>query len=79
MDILSETMRYLGETRLHVAAVYFMVRRRYYDGRLRMKLVADLEQPAPSAVANMRLGEFSLIGFCLRLFRLLFYCELNCL
>ena len=54
VDILSESMRYLGETRLYVAALYFMIRRRYYSGRLRMKLV-DTSTPVPSA-ANLVLG-----------------------
>lgn len=54
VDILSETMRYLGESRLYIAAVYFMIRRRYYDGRLRMRLVEG--QPVP-AVTNARTGK----------------------
>ena len=50
VDILSETMRYLGETRLYIAAVYFMIRRRFYAGRLRMKLIESDE--APDSVGN---------------------------
>ena len=34
IDILSESMRYLGETRLYVAAVYFIAQKRVYRGRL---------------------------------------------
>ena len=34
VDILSETMRYLGEMRLHIAAVYYIIRRRLYSGKL---------------------------------------------
>lgn len=60
VDILSETMRYLGETRLYIAAVYFMIRRRYYDGRLRMKLVSG--EPVPAA-NNLRTGEDAVIYF----------------
>lgn len=39
IDILSETMRFLGEARLYVAAVYFLVKKQYYRGRLQLKLV----------------------------------------
>lgn len=53
VDILSESMRYLGETRLYIAAVYFMLRRRYYSGRLRMKLLP--EAPVPDCM-NMTEG-----------------------
>ena len=53
VDILSESMRYLGESRLYVAAVYFMIRRRYYNGRLRMKLVSS--EPVPT-VSNLTTG-----------------------
>ena len=38
IDILSESMRFLGELRLYLAAVYFIFRRHRYKGRLRMKL-----------------------------------------
>lgn len=38
VDVLSETMRYLGELRLYVAAAYFIIRRKSYHGVLRMKL-----------------------------------------
>lgn len=55
VDILSESMRYLGETRLYIAAAYFMMRRRYYNGRLRMRLI---ENDVPNAVAaNSTLDE----------------------
>jgi sphingosine kinase len=54
VDILSETMRYLGETRLYIAAVYFMMRRRYYSGRLRMLLQPGA--PVPECT-NMRQAE----------------------
>lgn len=54
VDILSETMRFLGETRLYVAAVYFMMQRRLYTGRLRMKLIDDVPQPT---APNTTLGE----------------------
>jgi diacylglycerol kinase family enzyme len=56
VDILSESMRYLGESRLYIAAVYFMLRRRYYTGRLRMKLV-DACAANPPSCANMTVGE----------------------
>ena len=36
IDILSESLRFLGETRLYAAAVYFILRRRYYKGKLSM-------------------------------------------
>jgi len=38
VDILSEGMRYLGEARLTVAGVYYLVKKKYYYGTLRMKL-----------------------------------------
>jgi len=41
IDILSESMRCIGELRLYVAAVYFILKRRYYSGRLRMSLVRN--------------------------------------
>lgn len=36
VDILSEFMRFLGETRLYVAAAYFIMAKRIYRGRLSM-------------------------------------------
>jgi sphingosine kinase len=41
VDILSESMRCLGEPRLYIAAVYFMLQRNMYRGRLRMKLTNE--------------------------------------
>lgn len=41
IDILSESMRCIGELRLYVAAVYFILKRRYYSGRLRMSLIRN--------------------------------------
>ncbi len=34
VDILSETMRYLGEMRLYLAAVYYIIKKNTYPGRL---------------------------------------------
>ena len=36
IDLLSESMRYLGELRLYLAAVYFVIKKRFYRGRLSM-------------------------------------------
>ena len=36
IDLLSESMRYLGELRLYIAAVYFVIKKRFYRGRLSM-------------------------------------------
>lgn len=44
IDILSESMRFLGEPRMYVAAVYFVMARRFYEGRLCMKLVHSTYQ-----------------------------------
>jgi len=55
VDILSESMRYLGETRLYIAAVYFMALRRHYNGRLRMKLLSAEQAPVPECF-NMRVA-----------------------
>jgi hypothetical protein len=41
IDILSESMRCLGESRMYIAAVYLMLRKWRYRGRLQMKLVGD--------------------------------------
>ena len=41
IDILSETMRYLGELRLYVAAVYYMIKKKKYNGKLSMMLAND--------------------------------------
>lgn len=34
IDLLSESMRYLGEARLYIAAVYFIMKKKFYRGRL---------------------------------------------
>lgn len=39
IDILSEHLRWMGELRLHLAAIYFMLRKRMYHGRMKMKLI----------------------------------------
>jgi len=39
VDILSEFMRFLGETRLYVAAAYFIMAKRLYHARLSMLIV----------------------------------------
>ncbi len=49
IDILSETMRCLGEIRLYIAAVYFVLRKRYYKGKLKLKLVATKDTDIASA------------------------------
>lgn len=36
IDLLSESLRCLGEMRLYLAAAYFIIRKRYYRGRLSM-------------------------------------------
>ena len=36
IDLLSESLRWLGEMRLYLAATYFILRKRYYRGRLSM-------------------------------------------
>eukprot|EP01040_Poterioochromonas_malhamensis_P003207 gene3207-3418_t len=41
IDIHSETLRFLGEMRLYVYAVYFILQRRIYRGKLRMKLLPE--------------------------------------
>ncbi|KAJ1425061.1 ATP-NAD kinase-like domain-containing protein [Ochromonadaceae sp. CCMP2298] len=41
VDILSESMRYLGEARLHVAAVYFLMKKKYYRGVLRLNIAEN--------------------------------------
>jgi sphingosine kinase len=41
VDILSERMRWLGEARLYVAAVYFMCKRARYRGKLSMLLATE--------------------------------------
>jgi sphingosine kinase len=43
VDILSETMRWMGEPRMYVAAVYFTALRRMYRGRLTMYTGTDNE------------------------------------
>jgi sphingosine kinase len=52
IDILSESMRFLGEMRLYVAAVYFILQRRMYDGRLRMKLSNASYQSATTTASK---------------------------
>lgn len=47
VDILSESMRCLGELRMTLAGLYYIMKRRYYPGRLRMRLA-----PPKSASAN---------------------------
>lgn len=54
VDILSESMRFLGELRLYVAAVYFILARRMYEGRLKMKLVND--------TTNYQSGSFATVS-----------------
>lgn len=41
IDILSETMRWMGEPRLYVAAVYFLLKNRHYTGKLSMLVATD--------------------------------------
>lgn len=43
VDIGSEPMRWMGEARLHVAAVYYILSRRFYSGRLLMELADDYD------------------------------------
>jgi sphingosine kinase len=47
VDILSESMRYLGELRLHIAAAYFIYRQQLYAGKL--TIVPHLEGTGPPA------------------------------
>lgn len=41
IDLLSETMRWMGEMRLYVAAVYFVLRNRPYHGRVSILTATD--------------------------------------
>ena len=41
VDILSETMRWMGEPRLYVAAVYYICRKKTYHGKLSMLLATE--------------------------------------
>lgn len=52
IDIMSEGMRYLGEMRLYVAALYFIMRRRFYSGVLRLKLATRSDASASSPPAS---------------------------
>ena len=51
VDIMSESMRCLGELRLFVAAAYFIGKRKMYTGRLRMKTATS-----PSAAHKQQQG-----------------------
>lgn len=66
VDILSESMRWMGEPRVTVAAVYFVLARRLYRGRLSMftgiegsSIVAG--QPAQSHESVAASGESSIL------------------
>lgn len=49
IDLLSESLRWMGEMRLYVAAVYFIMRKRFYRGRLSMytgkRTSSEIEAP----------------------------------
>ena len=52
IDILSESMRCMGDTRLYAAAVYFIASRRKYKGILRMILTTETESDSRAALSN---------------------------
>lgn len=43
IDILSESMRWMGEPRLYVAAIYFIARHAYYRGRLSLLISPEMD------------------------------------
>jgi diacylglycerol kinase family enzyme len=57
VDILSEKMRWMGEPRLYVAAVYFTLARRMYHGRLSLFTGLDIDDPLRSTTALSRTPE----------------------
>lgn len=57
IDILSESMRCIGELRLYIAAVYFTLKRRYYSGRLRMSLVRNGQDKGTGEAEHVLLTE----------------------
>jgi diacylglycerol kinase family enzyme len=59
IDILSETMRRLGEIRLYIAAVYFIMKKRRYKGRLRMQLANSDNEGDVSSSSSPVNGEMN--------------------
>lgn len=51
VDILSESMRWMGEPRMTVAAVYFVLARRMYSGRLSMFTGVNTKGSRPVSTA----------------------------
>lgn len=49
IDLLSESMRWMGELRLHVAALYFIMNRQIYAGRLSVLSCSTVKEP-PNAL-----------------------------
>ena len=52
LDIRSEWMRCIGEIRLHLAAFYFMLRRKQYQGRLLLRLAKAEEADSSDGSIN---------------------------
>lgn len=70
IDILSESMRFLGESRLYLAAVYFIAKRRLYRGRIsiytgdssNLNSLPPLNEPIPSSTNWLTIeGDFALV------------------
>jgi sphingosine kinase len=52
IDIKSECMRCLGEARLYLGAVYFISRKRFYNGRLSMVLTTKVDSTSSTECAS---------------------------
>lgn len=57
VDIHSEVLRCIGETRLYLGAVYFLVRRNVYKGRLRMKLIPECTYADKKMVSKIKFNQ----------------------
>ena len=63
VDILSETMRYLGEMRLHIAAVYYILRKRLYKGKVTIIPYVENSAAPTDAVMPAFNAPFEINGF----------------
>jgi sphingosine kinase len=57
IDIKSEVLRCLGEVRLHLFAVYFMMRKHLYRGRLKMKLIPKPTYTDPEFLSKISVNK----------------------
>jgi sphingosine kinase len=57
VDIHSEVLRCLGEPRLYLGGVYFVMRRLVYRGRLRMKLIPECTYADKKLVSKIKFNQ----------------------